>query len=159
MMLALLLAAAEPTDSVCIRQEPPPRGLEAWTRPIAGDREIAPGTAETLTLVDVADLRFDAPPAQAPLGGTYGAMLAFRITTPGIYRIALSARASIDVAQAGRTIEPAGESDAPICTGIRKIIRFPLQPGSYALQISGVAGPQATVLLASSPVSAPAPGR
>ena len=69
--------------------------------------------------------------------GTFGGLFAFSVTEAGVYRVALGAGAWIDVAKDGGAVRSSAHGHGPDCTGIRKFVDFPLQPGRYILQVSG----------------------
>ena len=136
-----------PPPPLCAEPAAPPAGLEAWGRPVPATRSIMAGTAADLMLADVVDLRWATPPARAPIGGTYGAVLSVTIWRAGQYRLALSARASVALVKDGRPVAAGAVSGGPPCSGIRQIVDYRLKPGQYALQLSGAAGPEMTLLL------------
>ncbi|WCT73561.1 hypothetical protein PQ455_18450 [Sphingomonas naphthae] len=148
---ALAMEAAPPSASalpLCSEAVVLPAGMEGWARPVPATRGIVAGTAADLMLVDVVDLRWATPPVRAPIGGTYGAVVAVTIWRAGVYRLATSARASVAMVKDGRPVEAGAASEGPPCSGIRQIVDFNLKPGTYALQLSDAAGPELTLLLA-----------
>lgn len=149
LVLALLLQAATaagPGSTICAKVADPPAGMEAWSKPSAA-LPLKPGTALTLPMDDVANLRFPVAPARAPVGGTYGAVQPFTVTTAGIYAIALSEAAWVDVTGDGRVLTAIGHRHGPPCSGIRKIVDFRLAPGTYTLQLIGAPRPEGTALI------------
>ena len=72
-------------------------------------------------------------------GGTvsYGGLLHFTVEQPGTYRVAIGSAAWIDVVQDGHAVESSAHGPGPACSGIRKMVDFPLAAGSYLLEIAG----------------------
>lgn len=149
LIVALLLQAAHAAAPVCTAPVAPPAGLEAWATPsrISGDA-IEPGKATALTLRAVDVAKFALPPERAPATGTFGGVYRVTIARAGIYRVALQAGAWIDLVRDGKSLTSAAHMEGPACSGIRKIVDFALEPGSYTLQLSGAKGPQMRVLIA-----------
>jgi hypothetical protein len=107
----------------------------------AGDALPAiPKGAFVLTLQNGADAAFAIPPERKPkserwFGGT------LRFPAPdksGIVQVTLSDEAWIDIVQDGRYARSLGSTGRTDCPGLRKSVRFDLQAGPFALQLSGV---------------------
>ena len=47
----------------------------------------------------------------------------------------------------GKSVLSTAHAPGPACTGIRKTVQFPLQPGKYVLQISANADPAIDVMV------------
>jgi hypothetical protein len=58
------------------------------------------------------------------------------VTAPGTYEFALGSAAWIDVAQDGAVLTSTSHGHGPACSGIRKIVGFALQPGTYDVRLS-----------------------
>lgn len=69
----------------------------------------------------------------------------------GTYRVALDSAAWIDLVRGNQAVKSIAHGRGPDCTGIRKMVDYPLTPGSYTLQISANGQPQMTALLARLP--------
>ncbi len=67
---------------------------------------------------------------------TYRNILAF---SAGAYSISLSSGAWLDVIQDGEMLKPMEFSGVTDCEGIRKVVKFDLSGGPFAVQISGAA--------------------
>lgn len=144
---ALLLQTAAPA---CTAEAPPPAGLEAWKVISAISLATVEIDKTTGTMLQPSDkVRFVLAPERAPAAGTFSGVLRFTVATPGTYRIALSAGSWIDVVRDGKTVASVAHTEGPACSGIRKIVDFPLQPGTYALQLSGAKGEEMRVLIVS----------
>ena len=70
------------------------------------------------------------------------------MTRPGTYRVALGAGAWVDMLRDGKAIASTAHGHGPACSGIRKIVDFPLTPGSYVLQLAGSPDANIPVLVA-----------
>jgi hypothetical protein len=63
-------------------------------------------------------------------------MYSFKVERAGTYRIALASAAWIDVLRGKTAVESSSHGHGPDCSGIRKMVDFPLQPGRYVIQIA-----------------------
>lgn len=120
-MLALTMAAAP-----CTRAELP-RSLAGWAR---GGTTLDTGHAMSL----------------APRGGRFATEV--RIRKGGVFGIAIDREGWIDVAPAGgRKLRMVSENHGPRCSGIAKIVRYRLRPGSYRVTVEKLQGPRAKLML------------
>jgi hypothetical protein len=120
-VIALTMAAAP-----CTRTELPP-ALVGWTK---NGRTLDTRNAVTL----------------APRGGRIETEV--RIRSEGVFGIALDRDGWIDVAPArGRKLRMISESRGPRCSGIQKIVRYRLSPGSYRVTVDKLRGPRAKMML------------
>jgi len=120
-VIALTMAAAP-----CARAELPPP-LAGWTK---NGRALDTRNAVTL----------------APRGGRIETGV--RIRSEGVFGIALDREGWIDVAPAGgRKLRMVSESRGPRCSGIRKIVRYRLRPGSYRVTVARLQGARAKMML------------
>lgn len=95
------------------------------------------------------DATFLVPPERTPAPGAFGVVLPLTLTEGGTYAVAIDQRAWIDVVSDTRTaMVSTTHGHGPACSGIVKIVRFALEPGDYAVQISGAAGPNVRILVA-----------
>lgn len=143
--LALLAAQAGPAPAeACpsVRAELP-AALAGWTdtapAPVLGKAFVVPAT-------DPATIRGLLPSELARPGGA--ALVPFEVTENATYRIAVSTRAWIDVAAGKAIAKSTGHSHGPACSGIAKMVDFPLRRGRYALHLSGIGAPSVRVLIA-----------
>ncbi|MEI9850647.1 MAG: hypothetical protein WDN24_07030 [Sphingomonas sp.] len=77
-------------------------------------------------------------------------MVAFSIAAAGPYDVALDQAGWIDLVPGiagGAPLESTRHGHGPECSGIRKIVRFELRPGVYRMYLSGLARPEARVML------------
>jgi hypothetical protein len=150
-LFAVLLLQAAPAAAapVCTAIVAPPAGLEAWSVApgMTGD-VIAPGKNIALTLQPVESVTFPLAPGRQPGAGTFGGVYHIIVTTAGTYRVALQNGAWIDLVRDGKSLTSVAHMEGPPCSGIRKIVDFALQPGSYTLQLSGAKTAQMRILIA-----------
>lgn len=140
---AVPAAQAMPTTQCKATDASLPTGLLGWVAP--GDA-FAPGKAVALDTVDGAALK------GLPAGSKPGkaAMIGFRIEAAGIYGVALDQGGWIDVlpgAEGGAALASVKHGHGPECSTIRKIVRFRLEPGTYRLYVSGLAGTRVKAML------------
>lgn len=76
------------------------------------------------------------------------ALVPFEVGEDATYRIALSSRAWVDVAAGNDLIKASAHRRGPPCSGIAKIVDFPLKRGRYALHLTGISTPSVKVLIA-----------
>jgi len=107
----------------------------------AGDTlAVWPTGAFTVTLRPGPQADFALPPERKPNADGYGGAVRLPAPAkPGLYQIALSDEAWIDVVQDGRYLRSVSHSGRTDCPGLRKVVRFELSTGPLVLQLSGVA--------------------
>lgn len=108
----------------------------------AGDTLPAwPTGAIAVALRPGRDAEYAMPPERKPKAETwYGGIVRLPAPSkPGLYQIALSDEAWIDVVQDGRSLPSVSHSGRTDCPGLRKVVRFELSAGPVVLQLSGVA--------------------
>ena len=107
----------------------------------AGDTLAAwPKAALAVTLRPGPDGDLAMPPERKPKAETgYGGVI--RLPAPGkagVYQVALSDEAWVDVVQDGRYLRSVAHSGRTDCPGLRKVVRFELSAAPVVLQLSGV---------------------
>ncbi|MDB5511605.1 MAG: hypothetical protein JWR08_1088, partial [Enterovirga sp.] len=104
-----------------------------------------PGAAR-LGLKPLADAALPKPPERAGrMPGGLAGQLTLSVPEAGLYRVTLSAEAWIDVVQ-GDAYRPAeASSGVRNCPGIRKSVKFRLEPGAATVQVSGAGSEAVTV--------------
>jgi len=114
---------------------------------VASGATVEPtGTAIRLALGPQADAKLPNPPERLPkapdtiANRSAGYVQVGKIPAAGTYTVALSAGAWLDAIQDGKMLKPAAFSGATDCAGIRKVVKFDLQPGPLLLQVSSVVG-------------------
>ena len=107
--------------------------------PSIGSGQALPATGASVALQPQAAVTFVKPPARKPkVDPAFAAVLSLPpITAAGTYEVTLSDEAWIDVVQNGTDIKSSGFSGQPNCPGVRKSVKFALQPGPATVQISG----------------------
>lgn len=94
-----------------------------------------------LELQPNATVPFVLPPARQPkTADGYGGVIFFaNLPKAGTYQVTASAEAWIDVIQNGKATASTAHTGKRDCAGIRKSVRFELEPGPVAVQVSGAA--------------------
>lgn len=132
------LLASQQTECLAIPQ-PLPSPLSAWSdRAVSvevGER-VSLGEPKAVTLVPLEEITWLRTPERPPAPDSLGVMLAFDIERAGNYSVAVDDGAWIDVVGPNGLVRSTNHGHGPNCSGIRKIVDFRLEPGSYALQIS-----------------------
>lgn len=97
-------------------------------------------------------LSYEVPPGKKMLtDGTFGGTVAFTVTSPGAYRVALDGPFWVDVVadhQLTATKDFGGPQQCP--GGPRKLVEYQLKAGKYLLQISGASVDQVKVTITAS---------
>ena len=103
--------------------------------------------AAVVTLLPTRDVSFITQPDKPGGSVAHGGLLGVTIASVGTYQINLSSGAWIDLVRDGKSVLSTAHAPGPACTGIRKTVQFPLQPGHYVLQISANADPAIAVMV------------
>ncbi|OYW82917.1 MAG: hypothetical protein B7Z26_02030, partial [Asticcacaulis sp. 32-58-5] len=88
---------------------------------------------------------FAAEPGRKPEPTSFAGLLMVHITDSGTYGVAVSSGVWIDLIKDKSALKSTAHRHGPACSGIRKIVRFDLQPGDYVLQIAASKTPDVTV--------------
>lgn len=155
-------AQATPAGPKCPEEAAPlPAELAPWTAPAAltaatrpedaGKAEIKVGAAVKAALVHTPEVTYAARPVKPGGSVAYGGLLQIAIAEPGTYRIALGNASWVDVVKGGDAIESIHHGGGPACSGIRKMVDYPLQPGAYFVQLSAGGDAQIGVLVVKLP--------
>lgn len=166
------LAADKPNTvpkDACTAKLPPPAEMASWATPDARaaateEADIAraalvPGKAVIARFAPVADVRYRVPPEKADGPATYGGLYSLKIAEAGTYRIASSAAPWMDVFVAKTPVTSTAHGHGPNCTGIDKMVDFPLQPGDYLVQFSESLKPTAEIMVVKVTAASAAPQR
>jgi hypothetical protein len=112
------------------------------------DAVMRVGQAAELVLHPIGAVRL---PVAAGRAGGNGGLAAITITRTGTYRFALGSAGWVDVAAGGKAVKSTTHGHGPACTGIHKIVEFPLKPGRYTIVVSGNLGMRTQLLVARKP--------
>ena len=164
-LLPLLLASsastAQPADPVCTAPGELPAALAGWTsaqplRAAAGLKTsrraaLTPGKAGVITLLPTPKVDYPVRPEKP--GGTvsFGGVLRFTVAEEGVWRVALSSGAWVDVVKDGKASTSIAHGRGPACTGVRKMVDYRLAPGTYALQVAANGSDTVTLMVAPLP--------
>ncbi|MGE0665613.1 MAG: homogentisate 1,2-dioxygenase [Sphingomonadales bacterium] len=109
------------------------------------------GRGADAALHETGDTHYVIPPEKPGEPASHGGLFTLRIPEAGTYRVALGAKAWIDVVSGGKAVASTAHGHGPECSGIRKIVDFPLSPGLYVLQLAGAAEPSIGILVTKRP--------
>ncbi len=155
-------AAAQETGAGCADNSAmlPPE-LAAWSsrQPIMAASDVtglpaatlAIGSAIDAALKPTADVHYLTRPAKPGGSVDYGGLFDFTVERQGTYRVALGSGAWIDVLKGKSPVSSTAHGHGPDCSGIRKMVDFPLTPGRYTLQVAASGEPMLTLLIAELP--------
>lgn len=138
LVLLLQAAAPQPAPACTATDAALPSDYAGWK---TAGADLAPGHALVLATQPAATPAPDKPGRVAEV--------AFAVAKPGRYRIALDQRGWIDVRakNAGQPLTSVDHGHGPACSTVAKFVTFQLDAGSYLLSLSGLAQPQARVML------------
>lgn len=155
------VAAQETATAACAAPVAPTGELAQWTAPVtltaAGSKgrtsraRLPVGQAANLTLLQTSQVRYPLRPEKPGGSVSYGGLVRIDVREAATYRVALGSAAWIDLVRGNTAVTSSAHGHGPDCTGIRKMVDFPLTPGSYTLQIAANGEPQITVLVARLP--------
>lgn len=138
-----------------------PAELAGWSsrRPIVAADEASGLRTATLeidsaadaTLKSTAEVRYVTRPEKPGGSVSYGGLFNFTIDRAGTYRVALGSGAWIDILKGKALITSTAHGHGPDCSGIRKMVDFPLTPGRYTLQIAANGEPTLPLMIARLP--------
>jgi len=111
---------------------------------------LAPGSAlpsgteaAQLTLQPAADVTLPVPSEKSAKPGTFAGFVTATVPAAGTYQLTLSDEGWVDVSQDGRTtLKSNAHSGKAGCPGVRKSLRFALNPGTVTIEISRAPGSQ-----------------
>jgi hypothetical protein len=145
----------------CPARVAPPPAMAGWTRPspLPAARSEADLAKATLTLgqaitagfAPVQAVTYRVPPEKADGPQVYGGLYRLQVTEAGTYRIASSAAPWMDVFIGTAPVKSAAFGHGPACTGIGKMVDFPLQPGVYLVQFSESLTPDPEIMVVRTP--------
>lgn len=149
--------AEEQHEPACTAPAPLTGELASWAAPspieAAGNAkgltaaDLPMGQAADVKLLQTPDVQYPLPPEKPGGSVSYGGLVGVDIVDPGTYRVALGSGAWIDVVKDGKTVTSVKHGHGPACTGIRKMVDFPLQPGRYTLQVAANGTQRITMLV------------
>lgn len=150
-------AQAQDMPKTCTTQAPAPAELAAWNTPVplnaaatpsqTSHAALAVGQAARLTLRPTPEVRYPLRPEKVGGSVSHGGLVRIDVRTAGTYRVALGSAAWIDLVRGTKAVTSTAHGHGPDCTGIRKMVDFPLTPGRYTLQIAANGDVQTTVLV------------
>jgi hypothetical protein len=165
----LALAQGRPrteAKETCAAVAPPPPVLAGWDKPtdLAAARRpaeldkarLVPGQPIIAHLFPVEQVDYRVPPAKADGPQVYGGLYTLTVAQAGTYRIASSAGPWMDVFVDKTPVISVAHGHGPACSGVGKMVDFPLQPGQYLVQFSESLVPQTEIMAALLPNTAPA---
>lgn len=160
-LVAAPLMAQETAPAACTAPIAPTGELAPWANPAplaAADSEgrtsrarLAIGQAARLTLLQTSEVRYPLRPEKPGGSVSFGGLVRIDVREAGTYRVAVGSAAWIDLVHGRQAVTSSAHGHGPDCTGIRKMVDFPLTPGRYTLQIAANGEPQTTVLVARLP--------
>ena len=109
------------------------------------------GLTDTLRLTPAPDVLFVELPAEPGGSVSCSSMMAFEAPKDGTYRVMLPNKTWIDVLQGTVPASSTHHQHGPDCSGIRKMVDFPLKSGTYTLQLAGSGQQDIPVMVSSVP--------
>jgi hypothetical protein len=112
---------------------------------------LMPGKAVTVSLRHTREVQYIAQPEKPGGSVAYGGLLMLDVKDAGTYQVNLSSGAWIDMLKDGAAVQSGAHAPGPACSGIRKTVQFPLQPGHYVIQLSANGDPTIAVMVSRVP--------
>ncbi len=101
-----------------------------------------PEKALALSLEPMSAVVFPVPPTGKlkPEGDVYGGVVNFDgpSSAPGSYQVTMQTGGWVDIIQDGKALKPTAHSGKSDCDGVRKTIRFNLDPGPFTVEFSNI---------------------
>jgi hypothetical protein len=124
-----------------------PSELTAWKNRSKAMAAVAPAGLATARLVTGkaiaarlspgSKVHFGDGPSRAKDVGDNAGLFAFSVDQPGTYRVALGSGGWVDVLENGKAVASSAHGHGADCSGIVKMVDFPLKAGEHILQIEG----------------------
>jgi hypothetical protein len=157
--LSAVVLADVPPQATCATRVEPIRELSPWAAPITltagGDPQrlptLAVGQAADVTLLQTPQVRYPLRPGKPGGAVSYGGLIGVDVKEAATYRVALSSGAWIDLVRDGKAVTSVAHGHGPACTGVHKVVDFPLAPGRYTLQLGANGEERMRVLIAHLP--------
>jgi hypothetical protein len=130
--------------------EQTPLNAAASTKQLAA-AALPVGKAAEVTLLQTPDVRYPLRPEKPGGSVSYGGLIGLSIAQAGTYRVAIGSGAWIDLVRDGKAVVSTSHGHGPDCSGIHKMVDFPLEPGRYTLQLAANGAPRIGVLVARLP--------
>jgi len=119
----------------------------ASTRKGTAKANLSAGQAAALTLLPTPEVAYVLRPEKPGGSISFGGLARFVVPTAAVWRVALGSGVWVDVVKDGKAQPSVAHGHGPQCSGIRKMVDYELQPGSYTLQISANGEDRLTVLV------------
>ena len=145
-----------PPDTCTARAAPPP-SMASWSSPAVlpaaraeaetAKAALVPGQAIKAGFVPVTQVKYRVPPEKADGPATFGGLYSLKVAEAGTYRVASSAAPWMDIFIGTKPVTSTAHGHGPECTGIGKMVDFPLQPGDYLVQFSESLTPDPEIMV------------
>jgi hypothetical protein len=117
-----------------------------WLKTVPAS-ELAIDDTVYLSLVPIGAVPLAVPLGKPAQPGDRGGLATVHVPAAGIYRIALGARAWIDVVRDGKAVASVAHQMGTPCSGIAKMVDFRFEPGTYTIQLSAAADPTVRIAI------------
>ena len=101
-----------------------------------------PAKAMTLALEPMSSVSFPVAPTGRlkPDGDAHGGIVVFESpsSAPGSYQVTMETAGWVDVIQDGKALKSTAHSGKSDCDGVRKTLRFDLDPGPFTVEFSNI---------------------
>lgn len=108
---------------------------------------LPPGQAVLVALRPTPDVSYALRPDEPGGSVSSGGMVAFDAPRAGTYRVMLNARAWLDLVRDGAAVGSTHHERGPACSGIGKMVDFPLPAGRAIIQLSGSGKPEIEIMV------------
>lgn len=101
----------------------------------SGAPALSVGKPVKVTLLEATRVTYKRARATPSSTPTFSGTLSLTVTDAGTYGIAAGAGLWIDVVKDGEALRSSKHAQGPDCSGIRKVVDFDLQPGTYEVRL------------------------
>ncbi|CAN5243724.1 hypothetical protein BH10PSE12_BH10PSE12_04160 [soil metagenome] len=105
------------------------------------------GVAADADLLPTPSVQYPVQPGKPGGSVSFGGIFAFEAPAAGTYRVAINAHSWTDIIEGKAALVSSAHGRGPACTGITKMVDYPLQAGRHLLQIAANGDPKLTILV------------
>lgn len=145
------------TASLLAKESVLPTELSAWkslsyvsSANNAGDlaeSKLTLNSASLVGLLPTPKIQYIARPVNEGGSISYGGMFQITIKEPGLYRVILANASWIEMVKDAKGAQSVAHSHGPEHSGIRKMVDYNLEAGTYTLQLSAGADTTSAILI------------
>jgi hypothetical protein len=134
---ALLGTSVAQAEESCLSKTQPVAVTSAVNADGLGNAAlVTPGLMTVVALHPSREVGYFVQPEKSDGGVTYGGLVAVTIPEAGTWQVSINSRAWIDVLQNDTAVVSTAHGHAFTCSGLRKVVEFPLAQGRAVIHLS-----------------------